>query len=67
MIACITEDENIKNGLYPGPGANVSTAKGGLPKTEHQFKLFTMVFGDDPKCTNTPEERTRVENSYEFG
>ncbi|KAE9385357.1 hypothetical protein BT96DRAFT_1007116 [Gymnopus androsaceus JB14] len=50
LIACIAKDKDIKNGLYPGPGANISTAKGGgLPKTEHQFKLFTMIFGDHPE------------------
>ncbi|KAJ3964110.1 hypothetical protein EV361DRAFT_812588, partial [Lentinula raphanica] len=49
LISCITENEVIKNGLFPGPGANVSSAKGGgLSKTEHQFNAFEAAFGEDP-------------------
>ncbi|KAK7471958.1 hypothetical protein VKT23_000065 [Stygiomarasmius scandens] len=48
LLTRIIEDEKIKNGLYPGPGANQSTAKGGgLTKIDHQFSLFVAVFGDD--------------------
>ncbi|KIK51092.1 hypothetical protein GYMLUDRAFT_65011 [Collybiopsis luxurians FD-317 M1] len=50
MLAHITENETIKSGLFPGPGANVSTVKGGgPPKTKHQFKLFELTFGNQLK------------------
>ncbi|KAF9039569.1 hypothetical protein BDP27DRAFT_1435253 [Rhodocollybia butyracea] len=49
LLTRITECEITKNRLYPGPGANVSTAKGGgLPKIEHHFRLFNALFGEDP-------------------
>ncbi|KAJ3753200.1 hypothetical protein EV360DRAFT_53859, partial [Lentinula raphanica] len=39
----------IKNGLFPGPGGNFLSAKGGgLAKTEHQFNAFEVAFGEDP-------------------
>ncbi|THU94474.1 hypothetical protein K435DRAFT_622780, partial [Dendrothele bispora CBS 962.96] len=47
LVNCILEDATIKNGLYPGPGGNQSTANGGgLSKVEHYFNLFEALFGE---------------------
>jgi hypothetical protein len=47
LINAITEDPMIKQGLFPSPGANVSTAKGGgLSKTQHHKELAARVFSD---------------------
>jgi hypothetical protein len=39
----------MKQGLFPSPGANVSTTKGGgLPKAHHHKELAARVFSDHP-------------------
>jgi hypothetical protein len=49
LIHCIAEDPIIRQGLFPGPGANVSTAKGGgLSKAYHHKELAARVFGEHP-------------------
>lgn len=49
LINCITEDPIIRQGLFPGPGANVSTTKGGgLSKAHHHKELAARIFGDHP-------------------
>ncbi|KAF9061475.1 hypothetical protein BDP27DRAFT_1235158, partial [Rhodocollybia butyracea] len=48
LLACIIENESIKSGLFPGPGANISSSKGGgLTKTKNQFRLCKAMFGDE--------------------
>jgi hypothetical protein len=50
LIAAITDDAAIKQGLFPSPGANVSTSKGGgKPKTDHQYALAVTLFSEHPK------------------
>jgi hypothetical protein len=50
LISAITDDPAIKQGLFPSPGANVSTSKGGgKPKTDHQFALAAALFSEHPK------------------
>ncbi|KAF8233281.1 hypothetical protein L208DRAFT_1061091, partial [Tricholoma matsutake] len=45
LIAAIEEDDEIKQGLFPPPGANKSLAKGGSkPKTKYQWELARKVF-----------------------
>jgi hypothetical protein len=40
----------IKQGLFPSPGANVSTAKGGgLRKTDHHWALCQELFSQHEK------------------
>jgi len=47
LIHCIAEDPIIRQGLFPCPGANVLTAKGGgLSKAHHHKELAARVFGD---------------------
>ena len=47
LLGAIGDDKQIKQGLYPGPGANASTKRGGgLPKAEHHWQLVLLVFGD---------------------
>jgi hypothetical protein len=37
----------IKQGLFPSPGANVSTAEGGgKPKTDHHYALAVALFAE---------------------
>ena len=44
LINCMTEDPIIRQGLFPGPGANVSTTKGGgLSKAHHHKELVPTV------------------------
>jgi hypothetical protein len=50
LLAAITDDPRIKQGLYPSPGANVSSSKGGgQKKTTWQWQLALLVFSDHPK------------------
>jgi hypothetical protein len=50
LISAITDDPAIKQGLFPSPGANVSTSKGGgKPKTDHQFALAAALFSEHSK------------------
>ena len=43
----VEDDREIRQGLYPGTGANVSTANGGgKPKTEFYWQLATHLFTD---------------------
>jgi hypothetical protein len=50
LLAAITDDPRIKQGLFPSPGANVSSSKGGgQKKTTWQWQLALLVFSDHPK------------------
>ncbi|KJA25909.1 hypothetical protein HYPSUDRAFT_1067108, partial [Hypholoma sublateritium FD-334 SS-4] len=50
LIAAITDDPDIKQGLFPGPGAHVSTAKGGGKRKSHwQRKLAEILFAEHPE------------------
>jgi hypothetical protein len=47
LISAITDDPIIKQGLFPSPGANVSTSKGGgKPKTDHHYAVALAIFGE---------------------
>ena len=47
FIAAITNDPLIKQGLFPSPGTNVSTSKGGgKPKTDHHYMVTVAIFGE---------------------
>ncbi|KJA22275.1 hypothetical protein HYPSUDRAFT_109804, partial [Hypholoma sublateritium FD-334 SS-4] len=49
LIAAITDDPDIKQGLFPSPGANVSTTKGGgKRKSFWQRKLAEILFAEHP-------------------
>jgi hypothetical protein len=49
LIRIITEDEITKQGLFPSPGANPSTVKGGgLSKAHHHKEIATRLFADHP-------------------
>ncbi|KAJ7734192.1 hypothetical protein DFH07DRAFT_967741 [Mycena maculata] len=50
LITCIMEDRDIKRALYPPPGPNASTAKGGgKTKTSSHWQLCLNLLGEDPK------------------
>ena len=50
LIAAIMEDPAIKQGLFPSPGANVLSAKGGgKPKTEYHQQLCNDLFAQHPE------------------
>lgn len=50
LLAAITDDPRIKQGLFPSPGANVSSSKGGRQKkTTWQWQSAVLVFSDHPK------------------
>jgi len=62
LLASITDDPSIKQGLFPSPGANVSLSKGGgKKKTTWQWQLAQLIFSDHPKysltikCASTPK------------
>ena len=49
LIAAITDNKNIKNGLFPPTGAHASTVKGGgNHKTEWQWRIAIILFKDHP-------------------
>ena len=44
------DEPDIKQGLFPGQGVNVSTSKGGgKKKIDHQYALARIVFSEHPK------------------
>ena len=50
LIAAITDDPDIKQGLFPAPGANASTTKGGGKRKSHwQRKLAEILFAEHPE------------------
>lgn len=50
LVNCILEDAEVRQGLFPIPGANLSVAKGGSkPKSDYHWSLAHLVFGDDPE------------------
>ena len=47
LISAITDDPIIKQGLFPSPGAHVSTSKGGgKPKTNHHYVVALVIFSE---------------------
>ena len=49
LVTAITDNTDIKNGLFPRPGANASTANGGgKRKTDHLYEVACEVFADHP-------------------
>lgn len=50
LVNIIFEKTDIKNGLFPKPGKNLSTVKGGgKRKTEHHLKICHELFTEHPK------------------
>ena len=48
LISHITNDEKIKQALFPSPGAHLSTVKGGgKPKTDYHWQLADLLFSTD--------------------
>ncbi|KAJ6622112.1 hypothetical protein B0H10DRAFT_1944944 [Mycena sp. CBHHK59/15] len=65
LISCIMQDRDIKRALYPPPGPNALTARGGgKTKTSSQWQLCLNLLRDDPKYNEalasvmTTKERT---------
>ncbi|TFY76755.1 hypothetical protein EWM64_g7256 [Hericium alpestre] len=65
LLAAITDNPAIKQGLFPSPGANVSTTNGGdKGKAEFHCQLASMMFSTHPKfadkfaLANTPKLKT---------
>jgi hypothetical protein len=45
LISAITNDQKIKQALFPSPGSNVSGSKGGgKPKTDFHWQLCQILF-----------------------
>jgi hypothetical protein len=50
LISTIMEDKQIKQALFPSPGPNASSSKGGgKPKTEHHYAIAQIMFTDHLK------------------
>jgi hypothetical protein len=50
LLTAISNNNTIKQGLFPGPGRNVSMVKGGgKKKIDHQFDLAKALFGEHEK------------------
>jgi len=48
LLNAVEDDPEIRQGLYPGTGANVSTANGGgKPKTDFFWQLAVHLFSDN--------------------
>jgi hypothetical protein len=47
LLGGVEDNPEIRQGLYPGTGANASTANGGgKPKTDFYWQLATLLFAD---------------------
>ncbi|GLB44053.1 hypothetical protein LshimejAT787_1502370 [Lyophyllum shimeji] len=76
LIASITDDKDIKQGLYPSPGAHASTAYGGgKSKTDWHWDVAVLVFESHPKYgpsikpaldaqKNDPKMASKLRNSW---
>jgi hypothetical protein len=69
LIARIIENAIIKRALFPLPGPNTSTAKGGSKtKSSAYWQLFLLLLGDNPKykaaldAISTTKDQTAWEN-----
>ncbi|KAJ6629025.1 hypothetical protein B0H10DRAFT_1776702, partial [Mycena sp. CBHHK59/15] len=69
LVSRIMESAEIKRALYPPPGPNASTAKGGgKTKVGSQWQLCLNLLGEDPKykealaAVTTSKERTAYAN-----
>jgi len=71
LITAITDDRKIKQALFPSPGSNVSSSKGGgKPKTEYHWILCQLLFTDHPSygeafkkvldCDDGPKKATAL-------
>jgi F0F1-type ATP synthase alpha subunit len=50
LISILEEDEVIRQGLFPVPGANISVSQGGSkPKTDYQWMLAQRLFENHEK------------------
>jgi hypothetical protein len=49
LIMILEEDQVIRQGLFPVPGANISLSQGGKPKTDYQWMLAQKLFEDHEK------------------
>lgn len=50
LIAAITDDDTVKQGLFPGRGGNASTARGGgKKKIDHQYEVAKALFSEHEK------------------
>ncbi|KZT25825.1 hypothetical protein NEOLEDRAFT_1024928, partial [Neolentinus lepideus HHB14362 ss-1] len=60
LLRAITDDTNIKQGLFPGPGVNVSTARGGGKlKSDHHWAVCVELFSqhlDYKECFDEAQE-----------
>ncbi|KAJ7034196.1 hypothetical protein C8F04DRAFT_1183482 [Mycena alexandri] len=61
LISSIVGKAIIKRVLFPPPGANASTAKGGgKTKVSAHWDLCVELFGDDPKYNDVIEEAKKL-------
>lgn len=52
LLSGVEDDPEIRQGLYPGTGANASTTGGGgKAKTEFYWKLAVQLFADHPSLS----------------
>lgn len=50
LITLVTDDRVIKQALFPSPGSNTSSSKGGVkPKMEYHWILAKLLFTDHEK------------------
>ncbi|KAF8233324.1 hypothetical protein L208DRAFT_1267270, partial [Tricholoma matsutake] len=50
LITILEEDQAIRQGLFPVPGANISVSEGGSkPKTDYQWMLAQSSFENHEK------------------
>ena len=74
LITAITDDPDIKQGLFPPPGPNASSAKGGgKKKILWQWKIAVAIFKDHPlystafatayNCTD-PKLKLKLQTSW---
>ena len=57
MLSAVEDNRDIRQGLYPGTGANASSANGGgKPKTDFYWQLAVQLFADHEEYGTVIEE-----------
>jgi len=61
LLSEVEDNCEIRQGLYPGTGANASTANGGgKPKTEFHWQLATHLFANHEEYGTLFEDAQRA-------
>ena len=67
LLSEVEDNREIRQGLYPGTGANASTANGGgKPKTDFYWKLALHLFTESESKESKHNTAEVIEEASEF-